>query len=298
MVSVTSIGEGRSMRDRFQNQYGLKKLANLRSFAAFAARRYGEDQCQTVAASLGYTSLLALVPSVAIVFAVLALVPALEGFRTEIMDFAFANLLPESGGKVAASFDAFVANAGKMTGFGVAGLALAAMLLINTVFKAMNRIFRVERPRPIVLRLTVYVGVLVGGPLVLAASFSLATYIFTMTRGLGLEAFTGPLGRITRLMPALILIVGLTAFYKVVPNRHVRWRDALVGGVLAGVAFSGFRWLFGIYLVYFPTYKALYGALSAVPVFMLWMFLSWAVVLAGAVAAAALPDWREDQMRA
>lgn len=269
------------------------KLADLRSFTAFVARRYGEDQCQTVAAALGYASLLALVPSLAIVFAVLAQVPALEGFRAEIMDFVLANLLPDSGGKVAASFDAFIANAGRMEGFGVIGLALVAMLLIHTIFKVMNRIFRVERPRPIWLRLSVYVGVLVGGPLVLAASFTLATYIFTLTRGLGLEAFTGPLGRLTRLMPALILIVGLTAFYKVVPNRRVGWRDALVGGVLAGLTFSGLRWLFGIYLIYFPTYKVLYGALSAVPVFMLWMFLSWAVVLGGAVVVAALPDWRE-----
>jgi len=201
--------------------------------------------------------------------------------------------LPDSGDKVAASFEAFIANAGKMTGFGIVGLVIAAMMLINTIFKNINLIFRVDRPRPIMLRLIVYVGVLVGGPLVLAVSFSMATYIFALTKGLELEVFTGVMGRLTRLMPAFILIVGFAGFYKVVPNRHVRWRDAFLGGLLAGVMFSGLRWLFGIYLVYFPTYKALYGALSAVPVFMLWMFLSWAVVLFGAVVAASFPDWRE-----
>jgi membrane protein len=269
------------------------RLSELKSFTLYALKRYGEDQCQTVAAALSYTSLLAMVPLLAIVFAVLAQVPALESFRIELMNFAFANLLPDSGDKVAASFEAFIANAGKMTGFGIVGLVIAAMMLINTIFKNINLIFRVDRPRPIMLRLIVYVGVLVGGPLVLAVSFSMATYIFALTKGLELEVFTGVMGRLTRLMPAFILIVGFAGFYKVVPNRHVRWRDAFLGGLLAGVMFSGLRWLFGIYLVYFPTYKALYGALSAVPVFMLWMFLSWAVVLFGAVVAASFPDWRE-----
>ena len=265
----------------------------LGSYLSHIARHYHDVRCRTVAASLSYTSLLALVPFMAIVFAVLAAVPALEGFRIELQEFVFANLMPESGDTFAAYFDGFLANAGKMTGFGIVGLVIAAMMLINTIFKNINLIFRVDRPRPIMLRLIVYVGVLVGGPLVLAVSFSMATYIFALTKGLELEVFTGVMGRLTRLMPAFILIVGFAGFYKVVPNRHVRWRDAFLGGLLAGVMFSGLRWLFGIYLVYFPTYKALYGALSAVPVFMLWMFLSWAVVLFGAVVAASFPDWRE-----
>ena len=98
--------------------------------------------------------------------------------------------------------------------------------------------------------------------------------------------------RMARFVPALILIAGFSLFYKIVPNRRVTWGDALTGGLLAGLLFSGLRWSFGIYLIYFPTYQTLYGALSAVPVFLLWTFLSWTVVLLGAVTAAALPDWR------
>ncbi len=274
-----------------------RRYSALGSFALFAGRRFGQGRCRTVAASLSYTSLLAMVPIFAIVLSVLAAVPQLEHFWQEIRSFMIDSLMPESGDMMGGYFDGFIANARNMKGFGIVGLALTAMLLINSIFNEMNIIFRVEKARPIWLRLVVYVGVLIGGPLILAISFSLATYIFAQTKILGADefgvaAFGGFLGRMARFVPALILIAGFSLFYKIVPNRRVTWGDALTGGLLAGLLFSGLRWSFGIYLIYFPTYQTLYGALSAVPVFLLWTFLSWTVVLLGAVTAAALPDWR------
>ncbi len=270
-----------------------RQMKLLAAYLAHIVRHYHGVRCRQVAASLSYTSLLALVPLIAIVFAVLAAVPALEGFRAELQQFMFANLMPESGDTFAEYFQGFLANAGKMTGFGIVGLALTAVMLINTIFAAMNLIFHVEKPRPILLKVAVYLGVLIAGPIVLAASFSLATYILTLTKALEVEAFTGLLGHLTRFVPALLLILGFSAFYKVVPYCRVTWRDALGGGLAAGLVFAGLRWLFGIYLIYFPSYQTIYGALSAVPVFLLWLFLSWSVVLAGAVIAASGPSWRE-----
>lgn len=270
-----------------------QRIKLVAAYLAHIARHYHGVRCRQVAASLSYTSLLALVPLMAIIFAVLAAVPALEGFRHELQEFMFANLMPESGDTFAQYFAGFLANAGKMTGFGIIGLALTAVMLINTIFAAMNLIFHVQKPRPIPLRIAVYFGVLIAGPLVLAASFSLATYILTLTKALQVEAFTGLVGRLTRFVPALLLIFGFATFYKVVPNCRVAWRDALAGGLAAGLIFAGLRWLFGIYLIYFPTYQTIYGALSAVPVFLLWLFMSWSVVLAGAVVAASGPAWRD-----
>jgi len=270
----------------------LKTGKSALGFLAYAYGRYGEDRCRTVAASLSYTSLLALVPFTAIVFAVLSYFPMLEDFRFEMQVFLFNNMMPDSGDAVIEAFDGFVANAGSMTGFGVVGLLLTSIFLLNTIFATMNMIFRVDRPRPILWRIAIYLGVLIIGPLLLAASFSLATYMLALTKGMGLDVLTGFLGRLARFVPALILIFGFTLFYKIVPKRYVLWRDAVIGGLLAGLCFSGLRWLFGIYLIYFPTYQALYGALSAVPVFLVWMFLSWTVILLGAVLVASLPDWR------
>jgi len=269
-----------------------RRMKLLTAYFAHIARHYHDVRCRQIAASLSYTSLLALVPLMAIVFAVLAAVPALEGFREEIHQFMFANLMPESGDAFSGYFEGFIANAGKMTGFGIIGLALTAVMLINTIFAAMNLIFHVEKPRPILFRIAVYLGVLIVGPVVLATSFSLATYILALTKALDIVAFTGLVGRLTRFVPALLLISGFSVFYKVVPSCRVAWRDALGGGLMAGLTFSGLRWLFGIYLIYFPSYQTIYGALSAVPVFLLWLFMSWSVVLAGAVVAASGPSWR------
>ena len=277
---------------------------NIRLLGAYithVAKHYYAVRCRTIAASLSYTSLLAMVPLMAIVFAVLAAVPALEGFREHVQAFMFDNLMPDSSNAFAEYFDGFVANAGKMTGFGIVGLLVTAMMLINTIFNAINLIFQVEKSRPIYLRVAVYLGVLILGPLVLATSFSLATYIMAMTKvigasvdsAMGVAAFSGLIGRLTRLLPALILVLGFSIFFKVVPNKRIEWRDALWGGLVSGLCFSGLRWLFGIYLIYFPTYQTIYGALSAVPVFLIWMFASWTVVLAGAVIAASGPSWRE-----
>jgi membrane protein len=270
----------------------VERLKLSGAYMAHVMRRYDEVRCLTIAASLSYTSLLALVPMVAISFAVLAAVPALEEFRTEIKGFVFGNLIPASGDTFAEYFDGFVANAGKMTGFGIVGLAVTAIMLINTIFRAINLIFHVEKLHPICLRIGIYVGVLIAAPLVLAASFSLMTYFMVMTKALGVNAHTGFLGYLSDFVPVLILILGFSTFYKVAPNCRVQWRDALTGGFMAGFVFTGVRWLFGFYLIYFPTYQAIYGALSVLPVFLIWMFASWTVILAGAVITASAPSWR------
>lgn len=262
------------------------------AFGRFAGRHFLDDRCLRVAASLSYTSLLALVPLMAVVFAVLAEVPFFQGMRGVIQAYIFDNMLPDAGANVADAFNSFIDNARNMGRVALAGLAVVAILLFNTIVSAINVIFRVQRHRPVWKRLALFVGVLVLGPVVVAASFALAGYMLALTRGLGGEVLAGPLGLVTRAMPALMMIAGLTIFYWAVPNRTILWRDAVLGGLAGGVLFSLLRWGFGLYLLYFPTYQVIYGALSAVPVFLLWMYLSWAVVLIGGVVVAARAEWR------
>ena len=92
-------------------------------------------------------------------------------------------------------------------------------------------------------------------------------------------------------MPTAIVLVAFSLLYAVVPNRRIAWLNAIAGGVAAGILFSTLRWAFGIYLVYFPIYRTIYGTLSAVPIFLVWMYLSWAAVLMGAVVTASLSAW-------
>ncbi|MEE8393056.1 MAG: YihY family inner membrane protein [Rhodospirillales bacterium] len=257
-------------------------------------RRFKGDHCLGMAASLSYTSLLALVPIAAISFAILSVIPFFKDIRAEINDMVFNNFLPDTGEQVAEYFNIFVDNAGSMTTLGLAVLAVTAVMLLAAIESYINTIFRVtERRRP-VPRILLLLAVLIVGPLLIGTSFSLATYILTLTRGLGIEAFTGPLGGLTRFTPALIVILGFTLFYVAVPNRTVRWADGLAGGLAAGLLFSAVRWGFSMYLLFFPTYRAIYGALSTIPVFLAWMFLSWAVILLGAQITAAIGERREN----
>ncbi len=261
-------------------------------FLAYVWRRFVDDRCLGIASTLSYTSLLALVPLAAIVFAVLAAFPVFEGAREDIHSLVFENFMPDTGERIAEYFDGFVDNAGRLTTIGIAGLVVTAIMLLATIGSTFNTIFRVARPRRLLPRLLVYFAVLTLGPLVLGASVSLAVNISALARWAGYDGFTGLLERLSWFVPALIVVVAFSLLYAVVPNRRVAWRNAIAGGVAAGILFSTLRWAFGMYLVYFPIYRTIYGALSAVPIFLVWMYLSWAAVLIGAVVTASLSEWR------
>ncbi len=262
------------------------------AFMAYVWRRFVDDRCLGIAATLSYTSLLALVPLAAIAFAVLAAVPVFEGAREGINSFVFENFVPDTGEQIAEYFDDFVDNAGRLKTIGIAGLVVTAIMLLATIGTTCNTIFRVARPRRLPSRLLVYFVVLTLGPIVLGASVSFAVNISAYARWAGFGGFSGLLERLSWFVPALIVVVAFSLLYAVVPNRRIAWRNAIAGGVTAGILFSTLRWAFGMYLDYFPIYRTIYGTLSAVPIFLVWMYLSWAAVLFGAVVTASLSEWR------
>lgn len=266
--------------------------AQLPGFSAYVWRRFQDDRCLRVAASLSYTSLLALVPMAAIGFAMLAAFPVFEEVRQDIQTTVFENLLPGTAEQTQQYFDSFVANAKRLTAVGIIGLAVTAVMLLGTIESAFNLIFRVTRPRAVVPRVLVFWAVITLGPILVGASFSLGTYLFAVGRGVVSGALQGAVARFAIVVPTLMIAVAFTLFYVIIPHRPVRWRHALAGGAIAGLMFSALRYGFSIYVAKFPTYQAIYGAVSALPIFLVWMYLSWTVVLLGAVITAGLPEWR------
>ncbi len=264
----------------------------LRSFLLFVLQRFSADRCLRMAASLSYTSLLAVVPLTAIAFSMLAAFPVFEGIRGEFQNALFSNFLPQSAAAMREYFDQFVSNTARLTAVGIIGLAATAVLLLGTIEADLNAIFRVARPRAVVPRLLVFWALITLGPLLLGASFSLSTYFFALTRWAGVDGAGGSLVEFTQLLPTFMVIVALTFCYMIVPNRRVRLVNAIVGGIVAGLLFALLRKGFGIYVARFPTYQTIYGAVSVVPIFLVWMYLSWAVVLLGAILTAAMGEWR------
>jgi membrane protein len=266
--------------------------ADGRRFLAYVWRRFDDDGCLRMAASLSYTSLLAIVPLTAIAFAMLAAFPVFVGVREQLQAVVFSNLLPDAAKAMSEYFDQFVANTTRLTAVGIIGLALTAVLLLGTIESALNAIFRVAKPRALVPRLLVFWALITLGPLMLGASLSLSTYLFAASRWLGIDPLAGAVGVLTGWLPTLIVMVLLALFYVVIPNRPVNLLGAVVGGVVAGALFAGLRQVFGYYVATFPTYQTIYGAVSVIPIFLVWMYLSWAVVLFGAVLTASLTEWR------
>lgn len=261
-------------------------------FVRFIAGRMQEDQVNRVAASLSYTSTLALVPALALALAILAAFPAFSGLRDSVLDLVLSNFIPDTGMKMNEALENFIAAAGELTTIGIAGLIVTSVLLLLTIEGAFNRIFRVVRPRPIFARLVVFWTVITISPLLVGLSFSLSGYFLSLRTLLGGDepgAFSVLLGTA---MPIILSAVAFALIYMAVPNRRVRLADGLVGGLIAALLFAGLRFGFTAFVSGMPTYEAIYGAVAAVPVFLIWLFLSWNVILAGAVIAAALPDWR------
>lgn len=266
-------------------------LAGAWPFLRYVFARFNRNYGLSMASALAYTSLLAMVPLLAIGLAMLAAFQVFHDARQAIQAWVFRNFVPSVGELVQQWVLSFVDNAGQLTAVGVVGLAFTAIMLLLTVESSLNMIFRVERERPLTSRLFVYWTIMTLGPLLLGASFSLAGYLDVVSRWAAAEGLASP-GLVARLMPSVLVMAAFTMLYYMVPNRPVRVTDAAVGGVVAGLLFAVLRWVFAIYIGSGRTYETLYGALAAIPIFLAWTYFSWVTILIGAEITAALPERR------
>lgn len=255
--------------------------------------RFGADQGMRVAASLSYTSLLALVPLMSICFAIFAAFPVFESVQHELLGFVFNNFMPAAGEQVQEYLQSFTQNTGRMTTVGIIGLALTALMLLSTIENALNKIFKVREPRPLVPRFMMFWALLTLGPLLMGASLSLSTYFFTLTKLVGVDRISGFSTFAGVLLPNILMIAALTLFYVIVPNRRIVWSHGIVGAATAGTLFALLKKAFGFYVATFPSYQNLYGALATIPIFLVWMYLAWSVVLLGAMLTSTLTDWQK-----
>lgn len=263
-------------------------------FGRMALDHAGHHQVPRVAASLSYTSLLALVPLLAIGLAMLAAFPVLEDMRGRLLDTLFEVLLPYAGEDIRAQVTGLVDAAGGLTALGVVGIAVTAVMLLVTIESAFNTLFGVRAQRALPARLLVYWAVVTLGPLLLGASLSASGYLHALRDmpGAAPALLDGASGLIAPLLPWALAVLAFTILYIVVPNRPVRPLDALAGAIVAAGLVAVLRIGFLVYVTDANAYRTLYGALAIIPLFLVWMYLTWLVVLAGAVITATLPAWR------
>jgi membrane protein len=252
--------------------------------------RFREDRLGLTASSLTFTTLISLVPLFTVALAIFGALPMFDQLQVTLQRWLVSSMVPESIAKpVMVNLNLFVSKASQMGLAGGVFFVVTALALILTIDRKLNDIWRVRRPRGVTQRVLIYWAVLTLGPLVLALSLTLTAYAMGDQRALikGLSVGT----RVwLEALEWLLVVGGIAALYRYVPNTHVRWSHALLGGLFVAIGFDGAKALLGWYFASIPTYAMVYGAFAAVPILLIWVYIAWVIVLLGAVIAAYLPS--------
>jgi len=260
----------------------VKRLAN------HVWKHFQEDRCLEEAASLSYTSLLAMVPLLAVIFGVVAAFPVFSQVSEKLQTFIFANFLPAAGDQIEPYLSTFLESVSSLTLPGTIFLIITALLLMFRIEVAFNRIWRVDRARTLLNRIVMYWAVLTLGPILTGAAVALSAQnvITNLVIGEGLAPGWYHLGIF------FLSWMVFTMFFVLVPNRRVQFRDAVVGAFLSTVLFDVAKLGFVAY-VSNANYSVIYGALATIPIFLFWLYIVWAVILFGASLAASLTTFSD-----
>ncbi|HEY5800750.1 MAG TPA: YihY family inner membrane protein [Burkholderiaceae bacterium] len=260
-----------------------------RALLQFALRRLREERLPQVAGGLTFTTVLALVPVLTIAFALFTTFPIFTSFRASLEAYFIQSLMPKAiANNILGYLTTFASKATRLSAVGAVVLIITTITTMSMVERVSNQIWRARAARPFAQRILVYWALVTLGPLLIGVSLSLSSHLFTATGGIVRNV---PLigGAFLTLTSIGLTAIAFALLYTIVPNRFVAWRDALWGGLLAAIAFEIAKRLFAIFIAKFSTYTVIYGALAALPVFLLWVYLSWLITLFGAVLVAALP---------
>jgi membrane protein len=263
-----------------------KQILNL---FKFAMQRLQEGRLPQVAGSLTFTTVLALVPILTVAFAIFTAFPLFNTFRASLEAYFIQSLMPKGiSNTILGYLTQFATKATRVSAISGVALMITTLTTMAMIDRSFNEIWQVKRSRPFLQRLLVYWAIVTLGPLLVGVSLTSTSYVFTATSGVvGTVPFFGGVFYTTT---SILFTTGAFALlYLIVPNRPVEWRDAAWGGLFAAVAFEIAKRIFASFVIQFPTYTIVYGALAAVPLFLVWIYVSWLIILIGAVIAAALP---------
>jgi len=260
-----------------------------RDLLRFAGRRLREERLPQVAGSLTFTTTLALVPLLTIVLAIFTTFPIFYSFRASLESYFVQTLMPRGiANTIIGNLTQFASKATRLSAVGAVALLMTSTAMMAMIERAFNQIWGVRRRRPFVQRLLVFWALLTLGPVMFGLSLTVTSQLFMATSEV--VRAVPLLGALFYTAVSVALSAGAyTLLYVTVPNRHVEWGDAIWGGLVAAIAFEIAKRGFGIFIRQFPTYAIIYGALAALPLFLLWLYLSWMIALAGAIITAALP---------
>jgi membrane protein len=253
--------------------------------------RFAADRCSENAAALTYMSLFALVPLLTVLYTMASAIPAFQGAEEQMQAILFEHLMPSSSSEIKGYLNDFSAQAKNLTGPGIAFLLVTAILMLRNIEKAFNMIWRTREHRGPLSSFMLYWAVLTLTPITIGVAIGLSTYLSSFSHALDDLDVIGARAFLLKSTPLLLSTAGFSLVYAAVPNCRVPFKHALIGGLLASLAFNLARSIFTD-LVVGSSITFIYGAFAAVPLFLLWIYLSWNIVLMGGILVHSLSAYQ------
>ena len=258
------------------------------NFARFYLKEIEETKALSSANVLTLSSLFAIVPMMSVIYAVLKMIPGLKTSQAQMQQWVFQNLIPSASMQIESYLSKFAEQAAQLTQVGVMMLMVTSVFMLIKIEKAVNQIWRVKAHRKGVKAFVIYWAVLTLGPLLLGVGFGVTSYVVS------LKWFVASMGEWSfkkvffDLLPFFFTSLAFSLIYIVMPTSNVPVKQGLISGVIASVCFEIAKTAFAIFITRFPSYQFIYGAFAFFPIFLIWIYLSWIIVLLGAVLSRCL----------
>lgn len=274
--------------------FNLITLPELWRRTRYVFSRFNADRCSENAAALTYMSLFALVPLLTVVYTMASAVPAFQGLEAKMQGFLFEHLMPDTNSEIRTYLDDFSRQAKNLTGPGIVFLVVTAVLMLRNIEKAFNQIWRASENRSPVSSFLLYWAVLSLAPVMIGLALTISTYVSSFAHALESYDVIGIKAFMLKISPLLLTTAGFSLVYIAVPNCRVPFKHCLIGGFIAAVAFHIARSVFTA-LVVGSSYTFIYGAFAAVPLFLLWIYLSWNIVLMGGILVHSMSAYQNEE---
>ena len=252
--------------------------------------RFRDDHLGLTASSLTFTTTIALVPIITVALAVFTAFPMFAKFQDVLQKWLIQSLVPDNIARQVLGY--LTQFSGKASKLGVAGVAVllgTALALIFTIDRTLNNIWRVRTPRPFAQRVLIYWAAITLGPLLLGVSLTITSYVLSASKGV-VGAMPGGVALLLDILQFLLVGAGMAAMFRYVPNTHVRWGHAWIGGLFVSTGMEVAKKVLALYLSKVPTYSVVYGAFATVPILLIWIYVAWVIVLLGAALTAYIPS--------
>lgn len=268
-----------------------------RQMAGVLAERFRDARLGVSASSLTFTTVLALVPLFAVGLAVFAAFPVFGKFQDTIQRWLIESLVPESIARQVLNYlTQFSRKASRLGSVGLVAVLMTAVALMVTIERTLGQIWRLQRQRPLPQRVLLYWAAITLGPLLLGGSLAITSYVVTASRDV-VTVLPGSTRWLLDSFEFLLLTACVSGLYFYVPYTRVRWRHAITAGFFVAGGLELAKKLLAVYLLEVPTYSVIYGAFAVLPILLIWIYVTWLIVLLGAVLASSLPELGRQALR-